>query len=155
MRLEHRPPAIGKSPPDRAALRILVSFLSSQPFVEKCELVPDTYEPQSIHVAFDTTRYTSTVEAATLDIQWYTDSAFRLEYTESIPDGTERSRYWDRSPKVQSHTRPGLQGHEGPDEPVDVDRLVYQLPPRNPISVVIDFLADIEGDDQTADGLII
>ena len=152
--MEHRNPTIGKSPPDRAVLRVLVWFLSPQPFVERCELVPETYEPQSVHVVFDTTRYTSAVETASLNVQWSTDSAFRLEYTESISDGTERSRHWDRRPSLWTGTEPAVQVLGGLDEPVDVAFLDYSSPPRNPITVVVDVLADIEQDDQIADGLI-
>ncbi|MFC6938927.1 hypothetical protein ACFQE8_03000 [Salinirubellus sp. GCM10025818] len=154
MGTDHRDLTTGKSPPDRAALRILVWFLSPQPFVESCELVPDTYEPQSVHVVFDTTRYTSAVEAASLNVRWYIDSAFRFEYTESTPDGTERSRQWDRRPRLRTGITPALQKPGRPDEPADVAVLRYYSLPRIPINAVIGVLADIEQDDQIGDGLI-
>lgn len=137
------PPA-GKAPtstgpPDRQTLRLLERILADEPMVATTAFEPDSYEPTLLRALIEADRYPSEVEAARLDIRWYTSGNFSIHYLETTAaDGQDWECRWDRHPNPHN-TR--LHFHQPPngDETENLS-----LPSLHPLDVMSIVLAAVE-----------
>nr|WP_254546283.1 hypothetical protein [Halomarina sp. BND7] len=130
------PPTTG--PPDRQTLRLLERRLADEPLVETTAFDPDAYEPQLLRARLDAARYPSTVEAARLDVRWFTSGDFSVQYVETAANGVRWTCRWDRHPN--SHD-PRLHFHRPPDG-TSVEGL--SLESVHPLDVLSTVLAAVE-----------
>ena len=63
-------------PPDRQTLRLLERHLSSDALVVETAFDPDPYEPQVLSGLLDEGRYPDSVNAARIDVRWFTTDDF-------------------------------------------------------------------------------
>lgn len=124
-------------PPDRQTLRLLERILADKPVVATTEYEPDSYEPHLLRALLDAGRYPSTVEAARLDIRWFTSGDFSIHYTETSPDERWECR-WDRHPNPHN-TR--LHFHQ-PPKADEIEALT--LSSVHPLDVIATVLAAVE-----------
>ncbi len=124
-------------PPDRQTLRLLERILDDEPAVGATEFAPDSYEPRLLYAALAMDRYPSTVDAARLDIRWFTTGDFSIHYIETHDDEHWECR-WDRHPNSHNDR---LHFHQPPDGNDIVD---ISLESVHPIDVLSTVLAAIE-----------
>lgn len=82
-------------PPDRQTFQILEEIVANEPIVASTEFKPDSYEPQILRVLCDDHRYPPTIEAAKLDVRWFTSGDFSIHYVEAMAADHWECR-WDR-----------------------------------------------------------
>lgn len=126
-------------PPDRQTLRLLERLLADEPLVATTLFEPDSYEPSRLRALLDADRYPSAVEAAYLDIRWYTSGDFSIHYLDRTgTDGHDWECRWDRHPNPHT-TR--LHFHQPPnaDEPETLS-----LASLHPLDVTATVLAAVE-----------
>ncbi|ODR83248.1 hypothetical protein BG842_09900 [Haladaptatus sp. W1] len=124
-------------PPDRQTLRLLEQILADEPTVAATEFAPDSYEPRLLRTLLDTGRYPSTVDAARLEIRWFSTGDFSIHYIETHDDDHWECR-WNRHPN--SHTD-RLHFHQ-PLDGNDVEDI--SLESVHPLDVLSTVLAAIE-----------
>jgi hypothetical protein len=125
-------------PPDRQTLRLLERHLSSDALVVETAFDPDPYEPQVLSGLLDEGRYPDSVNAARIDVRWFTTDDFSVHSVEDHEDADDWECRWDRHPN-EHNTR--LHFHEPPSatEITDLD-----LPSLHPLEVYATALTAIE-----------
>lgn len=124
--------------PDRQTHRLLEGVLADDPMVATTEFDPDGSEPTVLRAPFDMARYPATVEAARLDVRWFTGGDFSMHYVETLADGDRWECRWDRHPN--SHNA-RLHFHRPPTGD-DVDDL--EMSAAHPLDVTATVLAAVE-----------
>ena len=89
---------LSTAPPDRQTLRLLERRLADEPLIAATEFEPDGDEPRELCAAADTDRFPPSVEAARLDVRWFTTGDFSIHYVETAADGDRWECRWDRHP---------------------------------------------------------
>lgn len=125
-------------PPDRQTLRLLERVLADQPVVDATEFDPNIHEPQQLRTFLDTDRYPSSVDAARLDVRWFTTGDFSVHYVETTKDGGLWECRWDRHPNAHNSR---LHFHRPPDGSECEDLSFSSL---HPIDIVSTVLAAVE-----------
>ena len=120
-------------PPDRQTLRLLERILTDEPTVAATEFAPDSYEPRLLRVLLDTNRYPSTVDAARLDIRWFTTDDFSIHYIETHHNTHWECR-WDRHPNSHNER---LHFHQPPDGNDVADISLESVHPLDVLSTVL------------------
>ena len=122
-------------PPDRETLRLLERILADEPMVATTTFEPDSYEPTLLRALIEADRYPSAVEAARLDIRWYTSGDFSIHYLETTAaDDQDWECRWDRHPNPHS-TR--LHFHQPPNGDETEDLSLSSLHPLDVVSTVL------------------
>lgn len=99
-------------PPDRQTLRLIERTLASESLVDRTAFNPDATDPQFLRISLDAESYGPAIQAARLDVRWFTSGDFAFHYVEG-PDSANRWECrWDRHPNPHN-TR--LHFHEPPD----------------------------------------
>lgn len=125
-------------PPDRQTLRLLERILRDESVVTATGYEPDSHEPRLLRASFDTDRYPPTVEAARIDVRWFTTGDFSIHYVEITHDGEHWECRWDRHPNPH-HSR--VHFHRPPSGTETED---LELTSLHPLDVVSTVLAAVE-----------
>ncbi|WP_436346562.1 hypothetical protein [Natronorubrum sp. FCH18a] len=126
-------------PPDRQTLRLLERRLANDPLVTRTEYRPDNDEPRVFEGHVDAERYPPSIEAARLDVRWFTTGDFTLHFVETAATGDRWECRWDRHPNSHNSR---LHFHRPPSGNDIVD---LELPPPHPLDVLSTVLAAVEG----------
>lgn len=135
------PSSPGSSPdstgtPDRQTLQLLERQLAKDPLIGETTFPPDAYEPRLLCAELGTECYPASVDAARLDIRWFTSGDFSIHYTETTADDRWECR-WDRHPN-DHNTRTHFHEPHG-DSVIDLS-----LSSRHPLDVYATVQAAIE-----------
>jgi len=120
-------------PPDRQTLRLLEQHISSDSLVAETAFDPDSYEPRLLRGLIDVGQYPKPVNAAYLDIRWFTTEDFSLHYVEVHEDEKHWECRWDRHPNAHN-TR--LHFHKPPSATEVADLELSSLHPLEVYSTV-------------------
>lgn len=126
-------------PIDRQTLRLLERHLAADARVATTEFDPDATEPRLLRAHLetspsdepartDTTVYPSWVDAARLDVRWFTTGDFSVHYVERDGETTWECR-WDRHPNAHNSR---LHFHRPPNGDAVED---LSLPSTHPLEV--------------------
>lgn len=131
-------PSDSTGPPDRQTLRLLERQLSDEPLITDTAFEPDAYEPRLLCARFGDECYSSSIDAARLDIRWFTSGDFSIHYIETTSADDHWECRWDRHPN-DHNTRTHF--HEPPDGDSVTD---LSLSSRHPLDVYATVQAAIE-----------
>lgn len=126
-------PPDSTGPPDRQTLRLLERHLAKDPLVADTDFEPDAYEPRLLRALLGTDLYSESVEAARLDVRWFTSGDFSIHYVESDSDGNQWECRWDRHPNDHNSR---LHFHRPPDGDEVADLSLSSLHPLDVYSMV-------------------
>ena len=99
---------------------------------------PDSYEPRLLRGLLDAGRYQDSVNAAHLDIRWFTTGDFSVHYVEEHERGVRWECRWDRHPNTHNSR---LHFHEPPSA-TEVSDL--ELPSLHPLELSATVLTALE-----------
>lgn len=136
------PPSRGSSsdstgPSDRQTLGLLERQLARDPLVAETAFQPDVYEPRLLCARLETECCPASIDAARLDVRWFTSGDFSIHYIETTAGDRWECR-WVRHPN-DHNTRTHF--HEPPDGDSVTD---LSLPSRHPLDVYTTVQAAIE-----------
>ena len=119
--------------PDRQTHRLIERILTDEPTVASTEFTPGSYEPRLLRALLDTGRYPATVDAARLDIRWFTTGDFSIHYIETYDNKHWECR-WDRHPNSHNDR---LHFHQPPDGNDVADISLESVHPLDVLSTVL------------------
>jgi hypothetical protein len=104
-------------PLDVPTLEVIAQRAVSHPLVDGWAFQPDAMSPRRLELSLDETRYPPATTAARLDVRWFEDGDYTVQYLETRGDDIWQCR-WDRHPKPGA---PRAHFHPPPDAASDVD----------------------------------
>lgn len=103
-------------PLDIPTLELLAQRATTHPIVDEWAFQPDTISPRQLELYLDDAQYPPPVEEARLDIRWFEDEDYTIQYLETRGEDVWQCR-WDRHPKPGA---PKEHFHPPPDAASDV-----------------------------------
>jgi hypothetical protein len=121
-------------PLDIAVLDRCADRAITHPLVEGWTFHPDAMTPRRLELSLDAGQYPQAVATARLDVRWFTDGTYTVQYLETRGDDVWQCR-WDRHPKPDA---PLAQFHPPPDAGSPVEPSTFET--THPLSVLFDVL---------------
>lgn len=132
------PPSDSTGPPDRRTLQLIERQLASDPLVVATVFDPDPYEPRLLRATLDPGRYPEPIDAARLDVRWFTTGDFSMHYVEEHAGSEQWECRWDRHPNEHDAR---LHFHQPPDATTVSDLTLSSHHPLEVYSTVLDAVA--------------
>lgn len=110
---------------DVPTLRILGRRATDHPLVASWRFTPSSASPRTLELRIDASAYPTAVDAARLDVHWFTTDDYYVHYIETRGDGEYQCR-WDRHPKTdapRTHFHPPPDAGPAEDSPLDSHHL--------------------------------
>lgn len=126
-------------PLDIATLELCADRATTHPLVEGWAFHPDSMTPRRLELTLDARQYPQAVEAVRLDVRWFTDGTYTVQYLETRGDDVWQCR-WDRHPKPNA---PMAHFHPPPDAGSAIESSEFET--THPLSVlfgVLDWIAE-------------
>lgn len=121
-------------PLDIATLEVIGRRATSHPLVARWRFRPDGISPRVLVLELDIGQYPDEVKEARLDVRWFEDGAYTVQYLENRVDDVWQCR-WDRHPKPEA---PMAHFHPPPDAGVDIDPSMVKV--SHPLDVLFSVL---------------
>lgn len=136
------PEVIDAPSPDRKILRAIEGFLHDSPMIADTEFDPNPYEPQLVRAKLNSDYFSSSPDSAKLEIHWFTNSDFSIQYFKIQENDKQWRCQWDKHP-INDDTQVHSQVHfHHPPNGTPVENL--RLDPDHPLDVVLTVLTAIE-----------
>ena len=113
------------APIDEAVLETVYERARAHPLIETVNGDRTDGTLTQVNVSFDPDQYPDRIQAARLEIQWYTNGDYNLHYIETHRSDEEWQCRWDRHPnphttRMHFHPPPAARSNDAiPDSPSD------------------------------------
>jgi hypothetical protein len=113
------------APIDEAVLETVYERARAHPLIETVNGDRTDGTLTQVNVSFDPDQYPDRIQAASLEIQWYTNGDYNLHYIETHRSDEEWQCRWDRHPnphttRMHFHPPPAARSNDAiPDSPSD------------------------------------
>lgn len=110
---------------DVSTLRTIGRRATDNPLVESWRFEPSSTSPRMLEIRIDASGYPPDVEAARLDVRWFTTDDYSCHYVETRGDDEYQCR-WDRHPKTdapRTHFHPPPDAGPAEESPLDSHHL--------------------------------
>jgi hypothetical protein len=129
------------APIDEAVLETIYERARAHPLIETVNGDRTSGTLSQVDATFDPDQYPDGIQAARLEVQWYTNGDYNLHYIETHSSGEEWQCRWDRHPnphtsRTHFHPPPAARSRDAvPDSPSD----------RHPSAMFARTLANVRG----------